>query len=98
GREEQLERMLGLDMRMQRIEEPVSEPEHAPEFETAQTESTDLPLAVLDPDAPESPIAEAESAEMADEEDSAAPDVAATQQPVEPAAPALPTLYFRWRG
>src|SRR5690606_13858003 len=88
GSEEQLERMLGLDMRLQRIEEPV------------QTEQTDLPLAELDPSAPASPVAEAEPAEMAaaDEEDPAAPDVAATQQPVEPAAPALPTLYFRWRG
>src|SRR5690606_41623047 len=72
------------------------EPE--PEFESVQTEPTNLPLAELDPNAPESPVAEAESAEMADEEDSAAPDVAATQQPVEPAAPALPTLYLRWRG
>lgn len=100
GSEEQLERMLGLDMRLQRIEEPVSEPEPEPEFESVQTEPTDLPLVELDPDAPASPVAEAESAEMAaaDEEDSAAPDVAATQQPVEPAAPALPTLYFRWRG
>src|SRR5690554_2753876 len=100
GSEEQLERMLGLDMRLQRIEEPVSEPEPEPEFESVQTEPTDLPLVELDPDAPASPVAEAESAEMAaaDEEDPAAPDVAATQQPVEPAAPALPTLYFRWRG
>src|SRR5690606_3279757 len=74
GSEEQLERMLGLDMRLQRIEEPVSEPEPAPEFESVQPEPTDLRLAELDPNAPESPVAEAESAEMADGEDSAAPD------------------------
>lgn len=100
GSEEQLERMLGLDMRLQRIEEPVREPEPETEIEPVQTEQTDLPLAELDPNAPASPVVEAESAEMAaaGEEDPAGPDVAATQQSVEPAAPALPTLYFRWRG
>ena len=99
GNESQLERLLNLDMRLQRMPEPIPEPEPKLEAESAPLASgqpTDEHAAgaesmdMSDP-APEST---AESAEAG-----ASPPVEAEQAaPVVPAVPAIPTLYFRWRG
>lgn len=99
GNESQLERLLNLDMRLQRMPEPIPEPEPKLETESAplaSEQATDEHAAgaesmdMSDP-APEST---AESAEAG-----ASPPVEAEQAaPVVPAVPAIPTLYFRWRG
>ena len=99
GNESQLERLLNLDMRLQRMPEPIPEPEPKLETESAplaSEQATDEHAAgaesmdMSDP-APEST---AESAEAG-----ASPPVEAEQAaPVVPAVPAVPTLYFRWRG
>lgn len=114
GTEEQLERMLDLDMRLQRIAEPVVEPEmpvQPSEFgdplnaldapvEPGEQEATETPS--VDPNAP---------VDIAADEAEVAPELAPVPElqgdtsvpaeliePVEPPESALPTLYFRWRG
>ena len=99
GSEEQLERMLNLDMRLQRIPEPQPEPEPIVEPESDFEMSTPVV-------SPEDGLAEMQG-ELSIEErplgDSGSVEEAGAAlpeqvQPAEPAAPALPTLYFRWRG
>ncbi|MFA5679332.1 MAG: DUF2066 domain-containing protein [Pseudomonas sp.] len=98
GTEEQLERMLDLDMRLQRIPEPIAEPAPEPVVpvsdsdaainvqETAALEVDGIEVSTMtDPNADEPQLPAAEDAQ-ADEEVTA------------PAAPQLPTLYFRWHG
>lgn len=96
GSEEQLERMLDLDMRLQRIPEPVVEPEPEPQL-ALPIESDGMPP--LDEAAPADTSGdELEGAPELVEQADDAPASAELTQPVEPAAPELPTLYFRWRG
>ena len=103
GSEEQLERMLGLDMRLQRVAEPAPEPvvepepvPAAPEDElgegsavTGLSDTADTSDAAIGATAGD----ELETGTLEDAE--LAPQVT---QPAAPAAPELPTLYFRWRG
>lgn len=100
GSEEQLERMLGLDMRLQRVAEPepVIEPEMPAPVEAAQAQLEEpvVPGPVegtVTPDTAESPGEELPTEGQV--------DAGVTPEPIlpaEPAAPELPTLYFRWRG
>ena len=96
GSEAQLERMLNLDMRLQRIPEPQPEPEPIPEPEPAFEAQAPVPLSEGELSDP------AEQWTVEDPLTDTTEDMDALPveqvQPVEPAAPALPTLYFRWRG
>lgn len=89
GSEAQLERLLNLDMRLQRMPEPIVE----------QPVATELPGEPADVG-----MAPEEDAGLAQEpgaEPAEAPLPIAEpeqNQPAVPATPALPTLYFRWRG
>ena len=99
GTEEQLERMLALDMRLQRIPEPVVEPEPLPQMDvdaqpvSAATESETPVLSASDEplDAPaEVPLQAGPEPTLQDQPEQA--------QPAAPEEPPMPTLYFRWRG
>lgn len=97
GTEEQLERLLGLDMRLQRIAEPVVEPEPVADPELvadAEVEPVE-PLGALEP------LAAAVTDIEAANEPAGAEQKPVQAEPVQPALPVeprLPTLYFRWRG
>ncbi len=99
GTEEQLERMLDLDMRLQRIPEPVVEPEAQP---IASLLEPDAQLPPFDQTAPADVPSDITGDDLQGTpelgEQSAAPESAELAEPIEPASPALPTLYFRWRG
>lgn len=101
GTEDQLERMLDLDMRLQRIPEPVAEPVRpltdslddvapAQSTEADQSDAVELPEPA-EPAADELQLPSAEDAQEAQVVDE-------LSLPEEPAAPSLPTLYFRWHG
>lgn len=88
GTEEQLERMLGLDMRLQRIAEPVVEPDPVAEPDlVADAEVEPMAAAVTDAEAASEPAGAEQQ-----------PVQAEPVQPALPVEPRLPTLYFRWRG
>ena len=98
GTEEQLERMLDLDMRLQRVPAPEPEPEPIaePQPQSELQQGPDQELGETGPDASpalvEEPLTEPQTALQ---EPEPAPELAA---PAPPAKPELPTLYFRWRG
>lgn len=98
GSEAQLERMLNLDMRLQRIPEPPPKPEPVVEPEPAldmtPTAPADDGFADIEGELAIDHLPAA-AAGSADEPEAALPEQV---QPVQPPAPALPTLYFRWRG
>ncbi|MEZ2744470.1 DUF2066 domain-containing protein [Halopseudomonas bauzanensis] len=104
GSEAQLERLLNLDMRLQRMPEPVVEPEPEPEPALSGTEQDDASADLF-------PIPADSTAPALDPNAESMPDLAndpsgeslATPEPQQvvptaPPAPALPTLYFRWRS
>lgn len=104
GTEQQLERMLDLDMRLQRIPEPVAEPEPPVSLDTpddpladggelVQPDSADLPAAA---DPLTDPLTE--QTEQTESELESAPPAEELSAPPQPAAPEQPTLYFRWHG
>lgn len=104
GSEEQLIRLLDLDMRLQRIAEPmtelVTEQQHLlplvePDDVVEEREVEDNPpLDSFDPSVSvEHSIDNLEGTAPGDTLPLAEP-----VQAIEPVAPALPTLYFRWRG
>lgn len=96
GTEQQLERMLDLDMRLQRVPEPVLEPELPPEpvmvpgpgEDLASDSTASSDAAAGEPVAGGKAVAEPETPLQEPELD----------MPAVPAVPELPTLYFRWRG
>ena len=94
GTEEQLERMLDLDMRLQRVPAPEPEPITEAEPQPVLQPGSDQEFGDMEPDAGqpliEEPLTEPESAPQEPE-----PELAA---PAQPTKPELPTLYFRWRG
>lgn len=94
GTEEQLERMLDLDMRLQRVPAPEPEPITEAEPQPVLQPGSDQEFGEMAPDAGqpliEEPLTEPESAPQEPE-----PELAA---PAQPTKPELPTLYFRWRG
>lgn len=96
GSEAQLERLINLDMRLQRIPEPVAEPEPPAD------DLLDAPAEAAGPseliDGADTVLGEGgmSGAELNTESPAAEPEPIAA--PTAPAAPALPALYFRWRG
>lgn len=99
GNESQLERLLNLDMRLQRMPEPIPEPEPELEPESAPTaleQPVDENAAVAESMDMSDPAPE--SAEGSAQAGVPPPSEAEQAAPVVPAAPAIPTLYFRWRG
>lgn len=96
GNEAQLERLINLDMRLQRIPEPVAEPEPPAD------DLLDMPAEAAGPseliDGADTVLEEGgmSGTELNTETPAAEPEPVAA--PTAPAAPALPALYFRWRG
>lgn len=96
GNEAQLERLINLDMRLQRIPEPLAEPE------PPANDLLDTPAEAAGPseliDGADTALGEGgmSGTELNTESPVAEPEPIAA--PTAPAAPALPALYFRWRG
>ena len=103
GTEQQLERMLDLDMRLQRIPEPVAEPvpaEAVAESESAEAGAGMLASDAAQPDEPQQSEAQAAGESVTEEPPLPVEETAPEAEDTVPApvAPSLPTLYFRWHG
>ena len=94
GTEEQLERMLNLDMRLQRVPAPEPEPIAEPAPPAVLQRDPDQGVGEGEPGAGQ-PVIEEPTPLPPTSEPEPEPELVV---PAAPATPELPTLYFRWRG